>query len=202
MKRSDAHRSLSRHGASRQKRSHAEVWVDQYGPAIHDLGSQHGTCINGVWVDHVQRAGLVIADAIYLGGVEIEVVGNVRALGKHPANTQKLAKTVPPPSNHPPGRQMCRQLSAHELDVLLWISRGYDDEEEIGRKLHRSASTIHTQLTAIFNELGIHTKSGLMGWLRGNIQSLYSIARGEQTLGRARPMRVASGHAISPHFSP
>jgi len=148
-------------------RLHAEIWTDKYGTWIRDLKSRRGTCINGVWVDHVPQAGIVVHDTVWLGDLAIEVVEQHRfTFGKGVAEIGELDETPPPSQPDLPGRALCKRLSPREIDVLLGISRGHDDEEEIGKPLHRTAATVHTQLMAIFQKLDIHSKSALMGWLK------------------------------------
>src|SRR5437870_9420623 len=63
-------------------RRHAAVWADRRGLWISDLGSSSGTNINGVWVDHVPKAGLVVGDVIALGEVELAVRGEIDDLAE------------------------------------------------------------------------------------------------------------------------
>ncbi|MBI3463854.1 MAG: FHA domain-containing protein [Planctomycetes bacterium] len=148
-------------------RRHAEIWTDNYGTWIRDLKSQRGTCINGVWVDHMPQAGIVVRDTVWLGDLAIEVVEQHRfTFGKGVPGIDELDETPPPSQPDLPGRALCKRLSPREIDVLLWISRGYDDEGEIGKLLHLTEATVHSHVMAIFEKLDIHSKSALMGWLK------------------------------------
>lgn len=146
-------------------RRHAMVWADRLGVWIKDLGSSSGTNINGVWIDHVPKAGLVEGDTIWLGGIELEVRSDLDDLA---ANFPAVIDDVP--TSHRPvitlARSVAHKLSQAEIDVMLWISRGYQDDLRIAKQLHRSPHTIRTEIGNIFNKLGLHSRAELMGWLK------------------------------------
>lgn len=146
-------------------RRHAEVWCDHRGVWIHDVGSMSGTNVNGVWVDHVPQAGLVIGDTIWLGLAELEVVGEIDVLAHF---TPELTDPQPTNLSHKisMSRSLARRLSPAEIDVMLWLSRGYQENVEIGKLLHRSPHTVRTEINSIFRKLGLHSRAELMGWLR------------------------------------
>jgi DNA-binding CsgD family transcriptional regulator len=166
-------------------RRHAEVWADRYGVWIHDLGSSSGTNVNGVWVDHVPQAGLVVGDTIWLGGVEIEVVGEIDELAQFasvpadPGSTMMYRKIAM-------ARRLAHRLSPAEIDVMLWLSRGYEKDAEIGKLLHRSPHTVRTEIGNIFRKLELHSRAELMGWLKRANR-----AATDELLARAR--RAARG---------
>jgi DNA-binding CsgD family transcriptional regulator len=146
-------------------RRHAAVWADRRGLWISDLGSSSGTNINGVWVDHVPKAGLVVGDVISLGEVELEVRGEIDDLA---TTFPHLSEEIPTKLRQfiPLARPMAQKLSPAEIDVMLWISRGFQDDEEIARKLHRSPNTVRTEIGSIFRKFGLHSRAELMGWLK------------------------------------
>ena len=145
-------------------RQHAEVWSDRYGLWIRDLGSLSGIHINGVWVDHVTKAGLVPGDTIWMGGVEIEVVEEIDGLAELTATQTEAAPTTR--GKVFLARELAHRLSPAEIDVMLWLSRGYQDDVEIGKQLHRSRHTVRTEVCSIFRKLGLHSRAELMGWLK------------------------------------
>jgi LuxR family maltose regulon positive regulatory protein len=56
------------------------------------------------------------------------------------------------------------ELSRAELEIVLWMTRGYTTDGEIGKLLYRSPHTVRTQVSSIFNKLGIHSRAELVGW--------------------------------------
>ena len=154
-------------------RRHAAVWADRHGLWIRDVGSSAGTHVNGVWLKPDENYQFALGDRIWLGGVEIEGVAALGPLpeiiaemglqrvsdGEETERFQRRTTTVPP-------AVMLNQLSHAELEVVLWMCRGYTHLHEIGRKLHRSPNTVRTQLGSIFGKLGVHSREELIGWLQ------------------------------------
>lgn len=158
----------------RVSRRHAEIWMDHRGCWIRDLGSRLGTRVNLIWIDRLPEAKLVPGDLIKLGGdLEIQVVA-----GKPPDDrADQLAFNEPPDSSsedmtlglYPPATptQMLRErISPAETEVMLWISRGYLDNDELGRLLYRSPHTIRTQVNSILRKLALHSRGDIIGWLK------------------------------------
>ena len=153
-------------------RRHAEVWHDRHGCWLQDLGSKGGTHINGVWIvarhEHRIRAG----DRISLAGLELYAV---RREDKHvledssevrigPADTARIKRQrrtaeIPP-------ELLFLNLSRTERDVVMWLSRGYSNLEDIGRMQHRSPNTVRTHLNSIFKKLEVHSREELLGFVR------------------------------------
>lgn len=146
-------------------RRHAAVWADRRGLWISDLGSASGTNINGVWIDHVPRAGLVVSDTVCLGEVELEVWGEIDDLS---STCPHVIDEVPTKLKRwiPLARAMAQKLSPAEIDVMLWFSRGFQDDVEIAKMLYRSPNTVRTEIGNIFRKLGLHSRAELMGWLK------------------------------------
>jgi DNA-binding CsgD family transcriptional regulator len=154
-------------------RRHAEIWSDRKGLWIRDCGSRAGTNINGVWVDHVPQARLIIGDTIGLGRASLDVVPEV----------SELADPSVPPSVESPtmhdlqpdtslfhqvvvARLLAGSLSPAEIEVLLWLGRGIQGDIEVGQLLHRSPHTVRTQIASIYRKLGLHSRAELLGWVR------------------------------------
>lgn len=154
-------------------RRHAEVWLDHRGCWIRDLGSRVGTRVNLVWIDRLSEVKLVPGDLIRLGeNLEIQVVagdptaeGNgeaVEELSSSASGDQTLGLF---PRATP--QQLLRQhISPAETEVMLWISRGYLGNEDLGRLLHRSPNTVRTQVGSILRKLGLHNRGDIIGWLK------------------------------------
>jgi DNA-binding CsgD family transcriptional regulator len=155
-------------------RKHAEVWRDHRGCWIRDLGSRVGTRVNWVWIDRLSQAKIVAGDLINLGDrIEIQVVAGEpesdpsqdaidEILGGSP-NDDPTVGLSPRASR----RQLIREhISPAETELLLWVSRGYLDNDELGRLLHRSPHTVRTQLGSILRKLGLHSRGDIIGWLR------------------------------------
>lgn len=155
-------------------RRHAEVWMDHRGCWIRDLGSRVGTRVNLVWVDRLPEAKLVPGDLIRLGeSLEIQVVAgeppNDAPIEISDAELREVESDDPTIGLTPRAspRQLLRQhISPAETEVMLWISRGYLANEDLGRLLHRSPHTVRTQLGSILRKLGLHSRGDIIGWLK------------------------------------
>ena len=168
-------------------RRHAEIWRDRHGICLRDLGSTCGTKVNGVWIDHAERVAVEIGDTIWLGGAVMEVVDAVDELAFFPPQSTEGLGTNNP-TGMAIGSMAVRELSAAEMDVLLWMSRGYESNFDIGKKLKRSPHTVRTQIGSIFKKLHVHSKSELMGWiLREGVVALL-LRQDSQQPGKALKM--------------
>jgi DNA-binding CsgD family transcriptional regulator len=159
-------------GFSSVSRKHAEVWCDARGIWLRDLGSSCGTHVNGVWLDPHREFQVSIGDRIWLGGAELDLVSHVKVSSdvldepknEGPEGTslvkwRESGLQVPPPA-------ALQLLTPTELEVLLWVGRGYTDLKVLGKKLFRSPHTVRTHLNSIFRKLEVHSKDELLGWLR------------------------------------
>jgi len=154
----------------RVSRRHAEVWIDKYGPWIRDLESRYGTCVNGVWVETIPQAGIVMGDTLWVAGAEIQVVDRVDELARVGPRINDPDDTPPPGEPDPPGRAECGRLSKAEIEIMLWISRGYHTESDLAELLHRTAGTVHKELSSIFKKLDVHSVTAVMGRLKYGIK--------------------------------
>ncbi len=188
-------------------RRHAEVWRDKNGLWLKDLHSRGGTRINGVWLEKGQQTAIMTGDRIALSTLELEVAGQVSKLAQlmdevnlevcdGPDDVQdsvEAGKTTSVDRHHP--RNLVRlklcQLTPAELDIVLWMYRGYTTDEELGRTLYRSPNTIRTQVASIFGKLGLHSRTEIVTWL----QRVASTA--PAAVKKARPTAVElDPHAI------
>jgi DNA-binding CsgD family transcriptional regulator len=57
-------------------------------------------------------------------------------------------------------------LTPAELDIVLWMYRGYTTDDELGRALFRSPHTVRTQVASVFGKLNLHSRTELVTWLQ------------------------------------
>jgi DNA-binding CsgD family transcriptional regulator len=168
-------------GHTRVSRRHATVWRNDSDIWMRDEGSKYGTLVNGVFLRSGQPANITTGDRIGLANVELEVVDHVSKLAKLlsetgiKVGTRKRSgngtKTV---SIHMRPLDVVRialeQLTSAELDILLWMYRGYTSDAELGRRLYRSPHTIRTQVASIHAKLGVHSRADVATWLKRGAQ--------------------------------
>ena len=65
-----------------------------------------------------------------------------------------------------PARDALSTLSPAELEIVLWICRGYFEDQEIATKLHRSPHTIRTQIVSIFRKLEVNSRPELTAFIK------------------------------------
>ncbi|MFO1020851.1 MAG: FHA domain-containing protein [Planctomycetales bacterium] len=172
-------------------RKHGEIWVDQNTLKVKDLGSKSGTHVNGVWLIQGKETTVVIGDRIWMGEVELQVVDQVPLIAQVLAESAvtgdeeitrvaKMTQQEMPAGDDPlarstefgnrkfvaPIRTLLAELSNAELEVVLWMGRGYLDDQELGQKLFRSPNTIRTHLSNIFRKLNVHSRAEVIGCLR------------------------------------
>jgi pSer/pThr/pTyr-binding forkhead associated (FHA) protein len=158
-------------------RRHAEVWREKDRNWVRDVGSIGGTFVNGICVEKGQTVNLTIGDRLTLSDVKLKVVGEVSKLAELmvEAGIAVLASSTEEATSKtditrvlPPDfvRDMLRRLTPAELDVVLWMYRGYTNDEELGRTLHRSPNTVHTQVGSIFEKLNLHSPAEIVSWLK------------------------------------
>ena len=151
---------------------------------IRDLGSCSGTRINGVWLKANCDAALAVGDRIWIGGIELEVVGDVPlfagqvlaesgVLGERQLQSAGTAnhdplitKSTEVPYVVEPIRTVLSQLSRAELEILLWMGRGLSRLRRIGRQLFRSPNTVRTQVNSIYRKLDVHSRADILGYLK------------------------------------
>jgi DNA-binding CsgD family transcriptional regulator len=63
-------------------------------------------------------------------------------------------------------------LSRAEYDVIAWMARGVVEVDDISRQLFRSVNTVRTQLSKIYEKIGVHSRAELLGVLIRNANSL------------------------------
>lgn len=157
-------------------RRHAEVWCDKAGMWLQDVGSQGGTRVNGVCLDNGHPAQITIGDRITFSDVETKVVSQVSTLAELLVEAQIPASpplkdeesTIIPAHIRTADivRATLEQLTPAELEIVLWMHRGFTTDDELGKVLFRSPNTVRTQLTGIIGKLNVQTRADVMGWLK------------------------------------
>jgi DNA-binding CsgD family transcriptional regulator len=168
---------------ARVSRRHAEIWAGASSLGIRDLGSSSGTRINGVWLKANCDTSLALGDRIWMGGIELEVVGDIPLLAQVLAESglvgerqlpsagtathdPLVTKSTEVPCAVEPIRTVLSRLSRAELEILLWMGRGYLDDVELGGKLFRSPNTVRTQVNSIYRKLDVHSRADILGYLK------------------------------------
>lgn len=165
-------------------RLHAEFSAEKGNVFLRDLGSRTGTQVNGVWLEAKKLARLTAGDRLWFGGLEMFVLSEISTLA------QVLAETSPRPvplidlqndvstdstihltpgihsSAQSPARDILNSLTQTELEVLLWICRGYFDDQDIAKQLHRSPNTIRTHVASIFRRLSVNSRAEVMAFVK------------------------------------
>jgi DNA-binding CsgD family transcriptional regulator len=164
-------------------RRHAEIWSSPKSLVIRDLGSKAGTHVNGVWLKANCDTALMVGDRIWLGGIELEVVPEVSLIAQVLAESGVVSEdylkgeedtdggqsgvlTTDFRYSMQPIRRVLAELSRAELEIVLWIGRGYLDDWELGAKLFRSPNTIRTQVNSIFRKMKLHSRGDVLGFLK------------------------------------
>jgi len=58
------------------------------------------------------------------------------------------------------------QLTPTEVDIVIWMSRGFTDPDEVAGTLFRSPNTIRTHLTNIFAKLDVPSRTAAAAYAR------------------------------------
>ena len=158
-------------------RRHAEFWTNNDGYWIADLDSTSGTRVNSVPLAPNQSFRLTLGDHIWLGAAELDLVADPDLSRRRPfprsddetigygAGQDATVKFSGAPAHY------FAALTQTELDVVLWMSRGFTDPDEIAEKVFRSPHTIRTHLGTIFSKLGVHSRDQLLSCLLRRISA-------------------------------
>lgn len=164
---------------ARVSRRHATVWRNDSEIWLRDEGSKLGTQVNGVFLKPRQPVRIAIGDRIGLADVELTVVGQLSKLaeviaetgirGSSSGRSGKGTKTASIQVRRIDlARVVLEQLTLAELDILLWMYRGYTSDVELSRVTFRSPHTVRTQIASIHKKLGVHSRADVVTWLKRN----------------------------------
>lgn len=154
-------------------RRHAVLWIKQGKIWLRDLGSRAGTLINGVRIPAQRAISIEATDRISFGEVELTIITAWQP-AKHGSDagnssTKPVSSSVtmaksPGATTH--GEYSPLDLTPAEIEILVWMRRGYTSLDTIGQKLYRSSHTVRTQLASIFRKLDVHSREELLGQLQ------------------------------------
>jgi predicted component of type VI protein secretion system len=131
-------------------RAHAEIWSDSDGHWIKDLDSSSGTRVNAVPLAPNESFRLILGDHLWVGAAEFDLVadanlshrrpllrGEDETIGFHLASgTVEFSEAAP---------DLFASLTPAEIDVVLWMSRGFTDLEEVSNQVFpQRAHDTHT----------------------------------------------------------
>ena len=158
-------------------RRHAEVWSDNDGHWINDLDSTSGSRINSVPLAPNQPFRLMLGDHLWLGAAEFDLVASLDFSRRRPF-PKSDDSTIGYGGDKPGSVEFCMapphyfaQLTTAELDVVLWMSRGFTDLDDVAETLFRSPNTIRTHLTNIYSKLNVHSRDQLLACLLRRIST-------------------------------
>ncbi|MBI3864320.1 MAG: FHA domain-containing protein [Planctomycetia bacterium] len=162
---------------SRISRRHAELWSATNGIWLKDLGSRGGTLVNGLCLQRGDPVRIAIGDRIVLADVELVLTDYVSKLAEVMAEANisiglagvevSSKTTLKLKSQHGDTmRLILSRLTPAELDIVLWMYRGYTSDAELGKTLFRSPNTVRTQVASIFDKLGVHSRTEIVTWLK------------------------------------
>jgi DNA-binding CsgD family transcriptional regulator len=161
-------------------RSHAVVWTENDGHWIIDLGSKSGTRVNNVPLAPYQPFRLMLNDHLWLGAAQLDLVANPHAVPQRSfrdAHESTVGFNVSKPASQAATIEFSdartdglESLTPAELDVVLWISRGLTDPNDVANSLYRSPHTVRSHLSNIYSKLNVHSRDQLLACLirRGN----------------------------------
>jgi len=161
-------------------RRHAEVWTENDGHWIIDLESTSGTRLNSVPLTPKQRFRLIIGDHLWLGAAELDVVASPTDSTRPSREAHEstvgyiIGKSGKAEFPGAPADDFAA-LTPAELEVVLWMSRGLTDPNEVAESLFRSPHTIRTHLASIFNKLNVHSRDQLLACLTRRVGSTAAV---------------------------
>lgn len=157
-------------------RVHARIAGWSASGTLEDLGSTHGTRINGIRIPPGHPEPVKLDDRLTLGMVEFLLVDqsglerrSVQSLGPDEESDAAIRPNDARQADERPGEPtVLDSLSHAEREVVSWIMRGVTGNKELGELLHRSPHTVRTHLNRIHRKLGVHRRHELMALvLRG-----------------------------------
>lgn len=155
-----SHRTVSRR--------HAMVWHDRGNLWLCDLQSRGGTRVNGIWLKSNEPAIIVEGDRLTLGGTEMRIEpalpDQVPSSNGHAVDPDLHASETMAFAPHPAigTRSLMEGLTYCEHNVVLWMGRGYIQDRDLSKLLHRSPHTVRTQIGQILKKLGARSRAAVV----------------------------------------
>jgi len=158
-------------------RRHADVWCERTGVFLNDLGSLGGTRVNGFALQEGEAVRVAAGDEIALADVEFKLTSRVSKLAellveaKVKMNLAAVAvsgnSTLKIKSQYGDTlRLLLSRLTPSELNVVLWMHRGFTTDAELGRILYCSPNTVRTHVANIFEKLEVHSRTEILTLLK------------------------------------
>lgn len=151
-------------------RDHAKIWCDKRGVWLSDDGSSCGTRVNGIWLKAGEPSVIMMGDRLTFGSAEFRLLPPMKK--RDPERNGELessgdgSKTAIFKTPEPLVTRMTLQTLSHcEHNIVLWMARGYIQEDELGRILHRSPNTIRTQIASVLKKLKLHSRVTVLNQL-------------------------------------
>jgi DNA-binding CsgD family transcriptional regulator len=119
----------------------------------------------------------VLGDHIWIGAAEFDLVSNPDLSRRRPfpkAEDETIGYGTGPGGTVTFSKaplHFLLSLTQAELEVVLWMSRGYTDIEEVAEIQFRSPHTIRTHQKSIFSKLGVHSRDELLSCLLRRISA-------------------------------
>jgi DNA-binding CsgD family transcriptional regulator len=151
-------------------RDHAKIWADKKGIWLSDAGSSCGTRVNGIWLKAAEPSSIVLGDRLTFGSAEFRLLPALKKRDPqcngelhtpHDGSKTAIFRTPEPLAT----RMTLQSLSHCEHNIVLWMARGYIQEDELGRILHRSPNTIRTQIASVLKKLQLHSRVTVLNQL-------------------------------------
>jgi DNA-binding CsgD family transcriptional regulator len=137
---------------------HAELWLRDESLSVRDLGSRNGTYVDDILIESTP---LAVGQSMRLGLVTLQVVHG--PLCDHQVSTEILSPRLPKTLE-----LEARELSGAQHRVLNCLIEGHP-EKIIARRLHLSPNTVHSHITAIYRQLGVHSRSEFLSRYLGQL---------------------------------
>lgn len=162
---------------------HAKFWRDNSGNWLKPIDGR-AIWLNSVPVSRRARTKLFKGDSLVFGespkGPEFWVLcRKAKEADEIQAKSRDSEQVEDGYEASPKG---FKGLSRAEYDVLAWMARGVVEVEDISRQLFRSVNTVRTQLSKIYEKIGVHSRAELLGVLIRNGTSLDRQKRGVSNL--------------------